>query len=330
MSSEMSKVRLIGFINWALLLFLFVFAFHVGLHKNLHRRLGHGFSRYVDATALAISDTHYHLNAGHVGYQKIYDCLKNNGMDVKHMADSQALNAAITAALRQDVSGVPPINMNNLSEFHQHYKIVEFEDPGIVDFYKLSFRSFGYRLHAMYFMYFVLLFSGLLLFLITYQHKNLALVFANLFLLSFLGTLQGPFLDTDQLYTVHNGRFFSSLGLIPTFHLVIAIWHHQRFRVLNLITGCGQAFLVGFVLFCRNSFGWSSLLLGTVLVLVFMSHLREYSPVPFWRRAVSLQKFSLLFAFLPLLVLWGFRTFSLHPIYHQSIWRATLKTNRDK
>src|SRR5205814_429047 len=104
--------------------------------------------------------------------------------------------------------------------------LVQAEDLGMVDYYKLSFRLFGFTIEGFYYTYWLLLAVSAALFIICFWRSPAFLLTLNVLLMAhFLAityvVLGFPDAPPLLIGNVHDGRFLSVLGIIPALHLML-------------------------------------------------------------------------------------------------------------
>src|SRR5262249_28109100 len=103
------------------------------------------------------------------------------------------------------------------------------EDVGWVDFCKLGFLLFGYRMEALYFTYFLVTGVGLVCFMVEFRRCTPAMIVVvaiqatMLFIINAMPYMVPESVEANlQLGSVINGRFMATIGLVPFFHLLFA------------------------------------------------------------------------------------------------------------
>jgi hypothetical protein len=212
----------------------------------------------------------HQLNKGYVGYRVIYDALVEGGMtnDASLLAslgkaypanlkDPQLLNAAIASALR-----VPP--PDNASFKDNSLMRIDEADPGLVDYYKIAFHLFGFNTESFFHLYFVLLSISVVIFLMAHHQSMAFMTVPVLFLAAGNIVLSSDIFSIgDQLVSVVNLRFLSTLGLLPALHLVLLMLERQQITFVRAGLAVAQIVLLLFVFSIRSTITW-------VLPLFFM------------------------------------------------------------
>lgn len=132
------------------------------------------------------------------------------------------------------------------------------DDKGIVDFVKLAFVLFGYRVEHVTYLYGIFLAATATLFLARFFRQRWAMTLLYTFLLAHACAL-APISINPQLSSVLALRFLSVLGMVATLHLVLEVWSAERRGWLALLGIGGQALFLLFVLHLRFSAMWELL-----------------------------------------------------------------------
>jgi hypothetical protein len=156
---------------------------------------------------------------------------------------------------------------------------METAELGLVDYYKLSFRLFGFRIESAFYLYFMLLAFSAAAFILTYWRSPAALAIPILFLSAGIFVIGSEAFDTTNLRTVANPRFLSTLGLIPGFHILLLMLSGRRAGLLQILLACAQATIFEFALSIRASLLWFAFLVAAIAFLqVAVALARRYAP----------------------------------------------------
>lgn len=249
----------------ALSVFLFVWTIREGRIHGQHHMIPHAVERHETCIAAAVSDLKYNLNRGYVCYRKVHQTLENGGMTVnpqlldmfhyrypENMLNGFELDNTLNKSL----------NLSDVESGGVIYTCVFAEDVGYTDFAKIAFRVFGFKISSLYSTYFLIMGVSVATFLAAYRRNVsmlllLVLVQFGLFLVvRSMPNMNYPSPTMDQylqLGSVMNGRFLSTLGLIPFLHLGWCLVTWPRPRWVVLVPAVPQAALLGFALHLRGS-----------------------------------------------------------------------------
>lgn len=219
----------------------------------------------------AISSLQYGLH-GYLGYNKVAECLKtalddwtDSWFDVSvdspptryiwsaDFAELQCsgfkykdyLNTLITAAL----------NIEDIEDAGTH--TLEGTEPGIVDYYKLSFIVFGYRYQSFLYFYFLILVTQSVLFLYQFRRDNLIVALLVLFLLAHYMTLTALQFPGEQLKTPDNPRFLPVLAILPVAHICILTLQGYKPTMFRVLGALAQTVQLPLIMHARNSAQWA-------------------------------------------------------------------------
>src|SRR6516162_2591029 len=266
----------------ALALALFGLSYIYGLNRGMDRMFAGPLDTRAQQIASAISDVAYNLDLRYAVHGKILTALTKGGLsDVPdnirplgltypdYLFDTKFWNNLLNAVTHlEGINGSPRLSDGTLT-------FIGWEDLGLVDFFKLSFRLFGYNIQGFFKTYFLLLGLGIVCFFCAFWSRPGILVTGNFILL-------GLFLSICQLYdidSVVNGRFFATLAILPTFHLTILTWAPPRLTVAGAVLAAVQVLLLAFVITMRSSAAWGVLLLGASIVIMLI-----WQAKVFWSR----------------------------------------------
>src|SRR5262245_30995011 len=204
------------------------------------------------------------------------------------------------------------------------------DDIGFVDYTRLAFQIFGYRIQSLYYIYFsVLVLSAAAYF---YQFRSrtsilpllaitcavLVFVFdSNLFdpIYPKLITEPGSILVADP-------RFLSGLAIIPGFHLACIMLGGLRPSRANIAIAVVQSVILVFALLIRASAIWTILSIAALAILIGLSDAsrHRFGFIRFWSAAVLLAVWAIHATYVSL---------NLHPVYqskgeisHHVFWHA--------
>ena len=272
--------------------------------------------------ASAIGDTAYGLDLRYAVHATILEALMRGGMsDMEEPLGASWNRLLDKAAHLERVSRTPRV-------FDHTLTFVVMEDLGLVDFFKVSFRLFGYNIEGFFKTYLLLLGLGVAFFYIAFWSRPGILIAGNLLLF-------GLFLSmclVDSTDWVSNGRFLPTLAIVPTFHLFVLVWAPPPRSIKAFLMAAAQALLLALVIFMRNSASWTILLLGAVILGIFAWYARAQ-----WSRQASIGALVHNAISWPMIVVIGtfvlFNTYQsnrIHPAYydldetlpHHLVWHS--------
>jgi hypothetical protein len=143
------------------------------------------------------------------------------------------------------------------------------DDKGYVDLLGAAFRLFGLHKRSVYLMYFIVLGAPMAVYA-AYFFRRRAYLFVLLSVILALYATTPILAVNDQLSGLHEQRFFSVVGVVPTLTLLL-IMSEATLSPAAIVVVVWQVAALVFVYFCRNDALWQTI----VLVLAV--------PLSFWR-----------------------------------------------
>jgi hypothetical protein len=305
------------------------------------------------AIAVALSDIVYKLNAGYLGYATVHDKLvsiwdegakdQHDPILIENSKNRDLINRAITAAA--SLGPQQPGYVGDRSLITTVY-----DDVGFVDYVKLSFRLFGFRIESLYRTFFVLLAVSTLGFLWTFRRNVPAQAVLVFTLFAFLIEIHTAIFTID-MPTFAGMRHGSTLVLIPMWYFGFLLLDPAPFpigfarsgRVAVPVLrqgwqGCGtviislvQLAILILAIKIRGSAAWTVLFVISVAIVIGLVRWR-HAPAP--RRSFR----SLLGEVVrwPVILLIGglfahgqYMNMILHPVYftddvmpHHGLWQS--------
>jgi hypothetical protein len=245
----------------------------VGLERGMDGDMYEAVDDAGHALAIAISDMRYGLHRGYVGYRVVFDALEKGGITKKEalvkalgrtypeqLTDRTLVNQAIQSALHTVVP-------SDVSFADRSLISMETAEIGLVDYYKLSFRLFGFQVESAFYLYFVLLGISVAAFILAHWRSRAALVVPILFLAAGNIVLDTGLLDQINSQTVVNPRFVSTLGLLPGFHILLMMLDGRRPTVPQIVLACGQATIFEFVFSIRATLLWLVVFIAAIAIV---------------------------------------------------------------
>ncbi len=156
--------------------------------------------------------------------------------------------------------------LDHRDDVHEHLAyLAGYDDKGIIDFLKLAFWLFGYRLAAAILLYFLILGVSSLLFLLRFRTERWALLLLYGFLLAHCCLLPVVALNPN-LKSVLALRFMSVLGMVAALHLALDVVLPRNTRWAWLLTVV-QAAILMFTLHIRFAAVWQVICVALVFAV---------------------------------------------------------------
>lgn len=239
----------------ALIFGMLVYTFVVSIQNGMHQMFPEGIEYHRMSVGIAISELRYGLT-GYRGYNKIYKALKDNGMTKNFKGD--ILNNAIQMAL----------SVKDASSGGQ-YNLVR-EDKGMVTYYKLAFRIFGYKIESFFYLYFLLMAVSIFIFLMSFHNRVDLLNVLLLFVCShFVIAATAPVVGLE-LQTVYNQRFLPVLAILPSLYLALLILGRRRCTLGTIAGVCMQTSILMLVVHARTSTTYQMIFLFSSSMLAIL------------------------------------------------------------
>jgi hypothetical protein len=224
--------------------------------------------------------------------------------------------ALIDAAIDKAVRFNAPINPD------QEVRGSGGDDLGLVDYTRLSFYLFGYRLRSLYFTYFMIFGISALAFIWAFRSRPGLLAILVMVSAAHVFLFTSSILDRDNLSSISDPRFLSVLAVIPCLHLACALLAKSSVTRVDIELALLQSIILVFTIWIRTTAIWTifalSMLAAGVLVIGLLN--RRFELRRLW-------SFGLLLAVWLVHVVWT--SIVIHPVYrekheimHHGVWHA--------
>jgi len=311
--------------------FLFV-DFRIGIVRGVHDVVGaQSWGRILFAVGAAITEM-AHGGYGYTTAEAVEAILRTNGLTdhlptlarigttfPENLRDSQLIDSAMSKAVQFQWPFDPNHGVRGSGG----------DDLGFVDFAKISFHLFGYKILSLYLTFFIIQGLTALAFICAFWHRAGVLAILLVLTATEGAVFSSSLLEYDikavfGIGTVADPRVLSLLGLIPALHLACLMVEDVRPTVTQVLLTMFQCAVLVLTLWIRASVVWSFLalfLLSTVLAILDFRKLRSMSAVSrLWTLAV-------LFVFLG--AHQTYVSMTLHPVYtknneirHHVLWQS--------
>ncbi len=198
------------------------------------------------------------------------------------------------------------------------------EDVGLVDYVRLSFILFGYKVIAFFLTYFALVAISFLAALIAFRKTPGILAILVVYAVSLLLLFESNLLDLDRV-GILDPRLLSTLSLIPVAHIALVMLVRPRPSAGQVGLVMLQAAILIFAYWIRSSASWT--FLGLLLLSILLTCLA------LWRRQPRDLARNWPFAVLAVLAAahLTYLAHALHPVYreanerpHHALWHAII------
>jgi len=196
------------------------------------------------------------------------------------------------------------------------------DDLGLVDYARISFLIFGYRMQSLFFTYFLIFGISAAAFLYAFRRRPALLMLLVITCVALVLVFSSSLFDHSSLGSLADPRFLSTLAIIPGMHLGCLMLNRSPPSPSNIALATIQSFTLVFAIWIRSSAVWVVLGLAILATLVSIQALlnRRFKLVQVW-------SFGSLVIVLALHTVWV--SAMLHPIYrdkgeisHHVFWHA--------
>jgi hypothetical protein len=204
------------------------------------------------------------------------------------------------------------------------------DDIGLVDYARLGFMLFGYKIQSLYFIYFVILGLSVVIYIYTYRFRPSLLTLlaiacaaeAFVFSSSLFDPVHVASAMEPAAISVADPRFLSGLAIVPGLHLAALLLGNSHPSPSTILPAILQSIILIFAVWIRASAIWVILaIMALAIVLAISGTLHGRLKIfRMWPAAV-------------LLIVWALHAFyvsiALHPVYrekgeisHHVFWHA--------
>jgi len=243
-----------------------------GIHRGMDKMFPGPLDARASQVASALADVAYGMNLRYAVHWTILSALEKGGLtDQAQYLEPLGLkypdriydtalwnNLLDRAAHLEGISRAPKVSDKTLT-------FIQMEDLGMVDFFKISFRLFGYNVQGFFKTYFIILCVGICIFFLAFWTRPGILLIGNCLIFGITWSICA----LDALDAVGNGRFFPTLALIPALHVLALLWSPPRRTSVHLAAALGQVLLLAFIITMRTSASWTLLLFAASILFLF-------------------------------------------------------------
>jgi hypothetical protein len=248
-------------------------SFRIGLVRGLADSIGQSsWGRVLFAVGAAITEME-HGGYGYTTSNVIETVLTYSGLtsDPGILAplgtkfpDNLQNTALMNAAIDKAVHFKWPFDPNDLVRGSSG------DDLGLIDYVRLSFYLFGYRISSLYFTYFVILGISVSAFVNAFRTSPARLALIALICVVHALVFGSLLLNPEHLGAVADPRFLSVLSVIPGLHLSCLMLDRLAPSPRNAALALLQSVILIFIVWTRTSAIWVllgvSLLAGTITI----------------------------------------------------------------
>lgn len=258
----------------------------------------------LQAISIAISESKFGLHEGYHGYKDIYDLFYPHLDKGDRQSPTSEINKAIQAALL--------VKNVNLSEKHCLLGV----STGLVDFHKMAFSLFGYRIESTFYFFALLMIVPVLLFVMTFRDRPVLLFMLFLLMCSFLVFSRSTIVVFEGWV---NQRYLVIPSIVPVFYLALLIADEPRFTPRLLLGALAQTFFLLFCYFARSSTQYQFMFLMALPIVLMARNLMVKLPI---FKAVCL--WPLLLVICGIVSLQLYKRSALDPVYSTALGEHSL------
>ena len=324
---NLSAVQLAAVASCAALLFI---AFHIGCLRGLDHTIGmDAWGRMLFGIGGAITDQVFGIKGYALG-RTIESILFLNGL-TGDAVTLQNLGVGYPENLRNPMLIQDAIEQAASSPYGPGaLRGVSGDDPGFIDFVKLSFTLFGRTVLSLYLTYFVLVAIEVAAFLVAFRNRPSCLALLTVLLVAHTCVINSSLFDHDiGLGSVNNPRFLSVLTIIPALHVVMLVIWREPMTLGGIILVAIQSLLAALAIWIRSSAAWVIIALLALLAGSLIIDLRRRRREGWGRSLVSYWPIAIFLA-----VVVGHAIFvrqTLNPVYaeqgevsYHGLWQSVL------
>lgn len=196
------------------------------------------------------------------------------------------------------------------------------DDIGFADYVKMGFYLFGHNLLALYLTYFVILGISVAAFISVFRHQLEKLAIFAISCIALACLFDSSILNPENLGSITDPRFLSTLCIIPTLHIAFVIGDRSPPFALNIVGIVIQSAILVFMFSIRASVVWALFAILVFWAIWSVRDVRTMKRLTSWGWVIGI-----------LLVVIGLHAFYvfqvLHPVYKQkgentshALWHA--------
>ena len=326
--SALNRVSLTSLFFWlavAIVCISLIAAYRLGIERGLRDTIGSGnWGRILFGVGTAITEME------HGGHGYVLSTFIETVLTYVGLTDDAAILASLGSKFPNNLHDPSLINAAIEKAVHFKWPFNPDEairgsggdDLGFVDYVRISFYLFGYRMQSLYYTYFLLFGISATAYLYAFRFRPAVLMLLISTCVAQIFLLSSDLFASHNLGSIADPRVLSVLAVVPGLHLGCSMLNRLPPSYGNVILAIVQSLILIFALWVRASAVWAVLavvVLGSSLAICGLSR-RRFKLVLIWAAGILL-------AGLTLHLIWV--TTALHPIYknkgeisHHVFWHA--------
>ena len=267
-----------------------IYTFMESVNKDMERTVSVTPTNLM-AISIAISEAKYGLT-GYTGYTNLLKIFLRD-LSLFPASRDDIYNSKIKEALDYGKYNDPKSGGLHLI----------WNDVGMVTYFKLAFKLFGYKIQSVFYLYFLLLLVSIYTFVVTFRKQIRLLSILLLFVCSHFVVVMATATVGGELQ-VSNARFFPVLAIVPSFYLTLLALGKHKINLLTLSGTIIQTFILILIIYARSSAIYQLVFLPSILFIAF---------IWYWKETKKIKEALKSIQFLPLaIVFFAFFLLKLH------------------
>jgi hypothetical protein len=226
------------------------------------------YYRHTASLAIAISEA-AHGTSGMVGLTEVANALDKSGYGINA---NRMLLAVLNTHPDQADAALRAAADVTIADHSKTFGLV-LNETGMIDYYYLAFKLFGYHVRSIYVLYIDLLAVVALCFIGSFRHRAIFIVPSILYLLLLL-------IDQDALHPkefdfgpLTNSRMLPFLSLYPVLYCLTLVGSGRGFRLIDAVGAAIAGLVFAFVVNARTYAYWQTGPLIALVVLIVAARL---------------------------------------------------------
>jgi hypothetical protein len=226
------------------------------------------YYRHTASLAIAISEA-AHGTSGMVGLTEVANALDKSGYGIN---SNRKLLAVLNTHPDQADAALRAAADLTIADRSKTFGLV-LNETGMIDYYYLAFKLFGYHVRSIYALYIGILAVVALCFIGSFRHRAIFIVPSILYLLLLL-------IDQDALHSKNygfgpltNSRMLPFLSLYPVLYCLVLVGSGRGFRLIGAIGVAIAGLVFAFVVNARTYAYWQAGPLLALIVLIAAARL---------------------------------------------------------
>jgi hypothetical protein len=251
-----------------------------GVRRGMDSVIAWGPASEQNGMAVAISELVYGLNS-YVAHAAVVDALvdgMSRGTDgindpkfKKNLANPEVINEALAAAISLGPQPEGFVSQRSL-------RTMVYDDIGIVDYDKIAFSLFGFRIQSLYYLFFVILSLSAAAFILQFWRSPMAQLLLLCNLLAFWLELHEPHMFSIDMPSLWGMRHGSTLAILPMWHIALLLAYRARLSWLAVLLAVVQIAIIVLAMRIRGSAAWTVLFLAALSLFFAFQAWRNFQP----------------------------------------------------